>query len=395
MITKLIGVGAGGNKAAICAVANNIMDIEDTLLINSTLKDIPHDYKGKCVKFSNAYGGAGKERKISYDLCMESLQDGTIDLESFLNIGQDDKQAELVIIATSTEGGTGSGSAPLLGKYIKEVFGIAVHLFGFTGFEEDVRGIKNTVEFFQETENGFTVECIKLTKFLPLCNNNKIKAEEEADKEFCKKISVLMGLQLRDSDHNIDPTDLLKISTTEGFMIIESIIFTEKIKNREQFRKTVIDMIDESKSLDLDDPSQRKLAVILNIDKAATDYIDYHDILIERFGVCYEKFEHIQDEGDMPQFIAFISAGSMMPVKEVEDIYNRYVEMTKKVNKSKDDFFATIREKGFDEKDEMFDIKSHQKPEPKTTKAAFFKEVKEEKKFNNTKVKLKSVEEEY
>lgn len=309
MITKLIGIGAGGNKAAICAVKNQVIDIDNTMLINSTLKDIPKDYDGAAIEFSNSYGGCGKERKMSYELCSNSIQDGTIPLEDFLHIGKDD-QAELVVLVSSTEGGTGSGSTPLLAKYIREVFGISVHVFLFIGFQEDVRGTKNTVEVFQELQNNFATEAVKLKKYLPECNNNRIKAEEKADIDFCKKLSVLIGLQLRDSDHNIDPTDLLKISTTDGYMIIESAIIEDKIKNRDQFRKVIIDMIDNSKTLDIDTPSQTRLAVIININKDSTDYIDYDDIITERFGQCYDKFEHIQDEGDMEQFVAFISAGS-------------------------------------------------------------------------------------
>ena len=376
MITKIIGTGAGGNKAAICAVKNNIINPHDVLLVNSTLKDIPHDYKCKenCVEFSNSYGGCGKERKMAYKLCSQSIQDGTLDLDTFLGVDTD-RQAELVIIATSTEGGTGSGSTPLMAKYIRDVLGISVMVFAFTGFEEDVRGIKNTVEFFQEMEDNFIVQCIRLSKFMSRCNGNKIKCEIEADKEFCNKISVVMGLQLRDSDHNIDPTDLLKISTTEGYMIVETCIFAEKIKNREQFRKAVIDMCDESTALDLDDPSQRKLAVVINLRSDCTDYIDYHDILIERYGVCFEKFEHIQDEKDMPQFISFISAGLKMPVQEVEDIYNRYVNMGSKVNKDKDDFFAAMKKKNFLEKDEMFDMGSQTKNKSTINKRDFFSNV--------------------
>ena len=378
MITKLIGIGAGGNKAAICAVKNQVIDINNTMLINSTLKDVPKDYDGLAVEFANSYGGCGKERAMSYELCKNSIMDGTIPLEDFLHIGQDD-QTELVVIASSTEGGTGSGSTPLLAKYIREVLGVSVHVFLFTGFEEDVRGAKNTVEVFQELQNNFAVEALKLKKYLPECNDNKIKAEERADIDFCKKLSVLIGLQLRDSDHNIDPTDLLKISTTDGYMVIESAIIDEKIKNRDQFRKIIIDMIDNSKALDIDEPSQTRLAVIINIRKDSTDYIDYNDIITERFGQCYDKFEHIQDESDMDQFVAFISAGSKMPMNEVEDVYNKYKDMTTKVNKDTDSFFGTIKKKSFLDEDSAFDIGSQKKNKVVTDKANFFSNIAKEK----------------
>lgn len=56
MITKVIGIGAAGNKAAINVVENNILGIENVMLINSTLKDIPVDYKGLKIEYDGSYG---------------------------------------------------------------------------------------------------------------------------------------------------------------------------------------------------------------------------------------------------------------------------------------------------------------------------------------------------
>ena len=372
MRTRIIGIGAAGNKAAISAVESDVDKLENIFLINSTLKDIPKDYTGKKFCFTDAYGGCGKERQKAKDLMIADLQNDSMKLEEFLKVGTPEK-AELVVLVSSTEGGTGSGSVPILAAYIYNVLGIPVHCFAFTGFEEDGRGLMNTVEYFQEMEEGFTVECLQNSKFMRECNNNKIKAEQAANAEFCKKVSILFGNPLRDSDHNIDPTDLLKISTTPGYMVIE---FTEfrKIKNREEFRAMLEKTIDESKALDLNEKSQRKLAVMINVDKNSTDIIDYQDILIDRFGMCFEKFEHIQYESDMPEFIAFISAGSKIPVKEVETIYEKYQEYTSRVDKNKDSFFGKTFD--FDKKDSMFDL-----PEKKITidKNAFFSNARKKK----------------
>lgn len=365
MFVRLIGLGAAGNKAAITAVENDIISVDKTMLVNSTLKDIPAEYQNKegaiVRQFLGAYGGCGKERNISYELCEESLKKDVLQLKSFLGIGEQ-TEAELVIIVASTEGGTGSGSAPLIGNYIRNVLGISVHIFGISGFEDDVRGMRNTVDFFKEMSESFTVECIKNEKFLASCNGNKIKAEKAANMEFCKKISVLMGLQIRDSEHNIDPTDLLKLSTEEGYMIIESLVFEEKIKNREQFRQALINALDASKALDIDQPAMSKLGVIINIKEENTDYIDYQDVLVERFGVPYEKYEHIQHESQtMPEFIAFIAAGMKMPTEEVEAIYKNYEQTAARVNRSNDSFFSTIREKEIDPDDEKFNLRSKKK----------------------------------
>lgn len=390
MICKLIGSGAAGNKAAITAVENSIIPIDHTMLVNSTLKDIPAEYQNKdganVKQFIGAYGGCGKERNISYDLCKDTLMKDTLQLKDFLRVGEDD-ETELVIIVASTEGGTGSGSVPLIADYIRHVLGIAVHVFAITGFEDDVRGMRNTVDFFKEMNADYTVECIKNAKFLSDCHGNKIKAEKEANKEFCKKISVLMGLQIRDSEHNIDPTDLLKLSTEEGYMIIESCIFTEKIKNAEQFEQSLVDTLDRSKALDIDDPAMTKLGIIINIKEENTDYINYEEVLTERFGTPYEKYVHIQHESaTMPEFIAFIAAGMKMPTEEVESIYRNYEASAARVDRNADPFFATIRDKAIDPDDEKFNLKAKKKST--VDESDFFKKTG----FNNTKTRMVSKE---
>ena len=397
MICRLIGIGAAGNKAAITAVENEIISVNKTMLINSTLKDIPADYQSKegaiVRQYTGAYGGCGKERNISYGLAEKNLQEDTLGLEEFLGVDTD-KECELCIIVASTEGGTGSGSAPLIGQYILNVFGIPVHIFGIAGFEDDVRGMRNTVEFFKEMDDQFAVECIKNSKFLEECNGNKLKAEKKANEEFCKKISVLMGLQIRDSEHNIDPTDLLKISSrTFGYMIIESCVFSDKIKNREQFRQAIVDTLDKSKSLDIDEKGIERLGVIMNIKKDSTDYIDYKDIITDRFGVTYETYEHIQhEEKTMPEFIAFIMAGLKMPMEEIESTYKNYEESIKKVNKDQDSFFSTIQEKAIDTTDEAFNLGA--KKIKTMDKKDFFKKASSGAggQFKNTRTKMVSVE---
>lgn len=367
MIVKLIGIGAAGNKAAINAVENKVISMEHVMLINSTLRDIPADYKGLKFEYVGSYGGCGKERNIAFDLAMKNLEEGALNLEEFLCLNDEKKKAELVVIVNSTEGGTGSGSSVVIGKYIQQVLGIQVHMFGFAGFQSDVRGLKNTVEWFQELEDEFTVECIENTKFLPECRDNKIKAEKAANVEFGKKLGILMGNPIRDSSHNIDPTDLLKVSTEKGFMIIESTNF-EKIKNREQFESVVINMIDNSKSIDIREITSTKIAVIININSASTDFISYEDIITERYGQPYEMFLHIQHEADMPEFIAVIVSGIKMPVEEVQKIHSEYKSRMNRLDRSADSFFSAAQKLKLDDDADL----SLKNKKPTVNKSDFF-----------------------
>lgn len=372
MRTRLIGLGAAGNKAAIEAVERGIIPCNNVMLLNSTLKDIPADYITRngavCYQFTGAYGGCGKERSRSYELCSATLENDDIKLGQFLGVDTDE-EAELVVLVSSTEGGTGSGASPLVADYINQVYGLPVHIFGLAGFEDDVRGMRNTVDFFKDMKDTFAVECISNQRFLDDAKGNRLKAEALANTEFATKLSVLMGIAIRDAVHNIDPTDLLKLSTQTGYMMIESYIFKDKIKTQAQFQQAVTEMIAHSKALD-PAGSEKKLGVIINIREEATDYIDYSEIE-NKFGVPYERYEHIQHEEEMPEFISFIVGGLDMPIESVEETYNKYKESLEKVNKASDNFFSKIQDKAIDSSDHMFDLDAQKKNT--VSKDSFFK----------------------
>lgn len=330
---KVIGVGAAGNKAVIKLIEDGVMRKEQVMLLNSTLKDVPAEYKDLAIEFSGSSKGCGKERDLAKRITLDSLQQGKVPLDSFLD--PDDK---MVIIANSSEGGTGCGSSTILAKYFKEVLKANVHTFVFTGFEEDGRGLKNTVDYFQDLSETYTVQAISNRKFLKECNGNKIKAEAAANAEFSTRVRILLGQDIIESDSNIDETDLTKVTITPGFMTIEHGVL-EKCKNVEAFNKMVSDIIDNSKSLDFE-PTAKRLAVILNISDKTKDNVDYlFNTIKEKLGTPFETFTHIQSEQE-PEYIAIIASGMKMPIDDVKAVYDRYVEATEKVDTSKDNFFS-------------------------------------------------------
>lgn len=349
MNAKVIGVGAAGNKACISLIENGVTSVDNVLLINSTLKDVPEAYRSIAVQFSNSKGCA-KERDIAKELCLESIRDNTLTrLDSLM-----DPTDDLVIIVNSSEGGTGCGAASTIAQYMKDVVETNVHMFVFTGFEEDGRGMKNTVEYFQELSNDYVVEAISNKKFLNC--GNKLKAEKAANDEFTRRVSILLGQLIVDSDHNIDDKDLYKVTNIPGFMDI-GYREIEKIKSVSMFNDILIDMIDNTKSLEINEPSAKIIAVILNITDKSRDFIDYEfNVIKNRFGTPYDIFTHIQMEGSV-EFIAFIVSGMAMPIDEVRDIYDRYLIASEKVNKKKDEFLDMTKGLVGNKEDAMFNMK--------------------------------------
>ncbi len=346
----IIGTGAAGNKAVINLVEAGVIAKDDMLLVNSAIKDVPEAYRDMTVILSSDQQGCGKERNKAKDITLAALREGKLNLDAFVQPHHDK-----AIIVTSTEGGTGCGSSVILAKYIKNVLGMNAEVIGFTGFEEDGRGLRNTIEFFQDLESDYTVQIIKNSAFMKEAMGNKLKAEKLANQELARRVKVTLGLLIKDSTQNIDETDIYKAANTVGYMAVEYIPVKEKIRSRDQFNEILKEAFDNSKSLESAKGMQR-LAVILNIREENQDYIDYSfDYIKGRLGNPYESFSHIQDDGEQ-EFIAVMAAGMLMPVKEVEAIYKRYQEESEKVNKSEDSFFDSVKSLKGNSEDARFDM---------------------------------------
>lgn len=353
MKTLLIGVGAAGNKAVYEAVNNNLFKETDTVIINSTSKDFPKDYNGNKIILSPSDTGCGKERAVAKEYVKLAIKSGKFNLDNIDNY-------DTIIIATSVEGGTGSGSTPIIAKYFKQVTKKNVHVIAFTGFEEDVRGLANTVEFFQELDTEIVVQTISNASFLDQANNNKFRAEELADQEMCRRIRVFTGMDFIDSKQNIDDTDINKVSNTSGYMTVEYKQLKRPLETQDEFNKIIKNMIYNSHSIKSNNPGAIRTGVILNISPESEDAIDYtFNDIFETYGKPYENFLQEQWDGKK-EYIAFIVSGMHMPLDELKSVYERYKEASDRVNKETDKFNKELNSLSLNDEDSMFNMIKNQ-----------------------------------
>ena len=348
----LVGVGAAGNKAVVEAVERRVVDVEDTCIVNSTTKDFPSSYKGKKICLSDSNTGCGKERSVAKNLIIEAIGGGklNINLNEYIT----------VCVVTSVEGGTGSGSAPIIAKFFNEVMNKNVHIIAFTGFEEDVRGLSNTVEFFKEIGPNIVVQTISNASYLPKSGNNRVKAESMANAELADRIEVISGKKFIPGKQNIDDTDILKLSNTAGYMIVSKKEFGKPLETRDDFERIIKNMIYNNSSIRTDDSAAR-LGVILNISPESEDAIDFmFESLRKAYGSPYEFFKQEQYDGNK-EYIAFIASGLKMPIDEVKAIYDRYKEQSEKVNKASDSFFMELKNMKTLSEDSKFDMIKEEK----------------------------------
>lgn len=363
----VIGVGAAGNHAAISLIEAGVIDLSDVILLNSTLKDVPERYKEIAIEFESNSKGCAKERHLAQQITMDNLKSNKLNIDQFVS----GANYTFILICTSAEGGTGSGSSIVLAKYINKVLHKPVHLTVFSGFYNDSRGLKNTIDWFKETDPNYTVDCVCNANFLKQCNNNERKAELAANNEFVERVNILLGKKLIDSDNNIDDVDLTKLVTTPGYQLMVHGDLG-KIKNTDDFNTVVKKMIDESKGFGTE-PSCIRMGVILNISDKVEDAIDYSfRVIKDAFGEPFEIFNHVQNIEAEGNTISIVVSGSKMPVDEIEDIYNEFQERKSKVDTAKDDFFSTE----FDTSSDAFDMDrcGINQEQVNKDKAAFFGE---------------------
>ena len=361
MRLKMFACGAAGNKTAILAIESGVIKREQAMLINSTIKDIPEKYRD-ITHIIGEVNGAGKESNLGALMMEQALNDGELGeiLPEFLE--EDD---EAVVIVYGAEGGTGCGSAPVLGQYIYENTGIAVHQYPLMGFHADARGLGNTVNLFKKFSEYYIVHTISNAKFLDEAKGNKILAEQMASKLFVEQLKTITGSVLREGSQNIDDTDHFKLINNPGYSLIERVEIGREIKTKEQLNDILIKAIQNTKSIDIEELACKRIGVVWNINEETKNIIDYsYSAIKDVVGEPYETYDHIQSTLDgEEQYAIIIVAGLKLPVKELQDIYNKYQEVAKKVNRTQDTFYDKLGEMVIEEDD--FNIK--------TTKSSFFK----------------------
>lgn len=326
----LFGVGAAGNKAAIEVIESRVMAKEKVKLVNTTVKDIPADYKDadNIIKFSSMLGGCGKEPNQGKRAMFQAIKDKTVDLAQYI-----EGNTRAVILVTSIEGGTGCGATPVIAKYFMAL-NIPVHVFAFVGFQDEARGINNSLQFFKSLPENVILHTIENSKFLDYTKNYS-KAEQAANKEFADQLNILIGSDMIPSTQNIDDTDHYKLITTPGYMDIHSIDLTG-CKNMDLTNQAIIDSFESMTCMEYPTGKGcKRLAVIINASSKTQEAIDNKFEVVKRYtGEPFEVYRHIQyDEDDRDEYMYIIAAGLSYPANGILEMNKEYLSLTDKLNK--------------------------------------------------------------
>ena len=343
------GCGQGATKAMITCIENGVLDKKDCCVVNSTTKDIPQSYLDTAIVISdNPDAGCGKERETARGLMAAYIKEHPIDIASKV-INYD-----YVNIIAAAEGASGSGASVVLARYIactdfskftndtSEPLHIPVIITLITGFETDVRGISNTINYFKDL-NGvdLTVRTVSNKSFLENASN-LFTAEKMANEEISTAFKVISAADLDNSEQNIDDTDHFKIITNPGLMFVTEIKVDKKIKNSNQLEQMISDAIDYSNSLEFE-PSATKVGLYMNLSENTLSHMNTSFPSIKQklcgTGIIPEFFVHKQYDGN-EEYIRIIASGINLPKEEIADLYTRFQNSVS--SNTEDDFFSAI-----------------------------------------------------
>lgn len=354
----LFGIGAAGNKAAIEALETRVIDEANVKLINTTVKDIPDKYKNdsnKLIKFSSMLGGCGKEPVKGQKAMFQAIKSKDIDFSALIT-----PNTKAVVLVTSIEGGTGCGATPVIAKYFTAL-NIPVHVFAFVGFQDEVRGINNSLKFFKDLPDEIILHTISNSKFLDFTKNYS-KAEAAANEEFVKQLEILIGTKMVPAAQNIDDTDHYKIITTPGYMDIRHVELAGT-KNVDLTNQAIIESFESMSCLEYS-KGCKKLAVIINASQKVQDVIDNRFEVIKRYvGEPFEVYRHIQNEVSNGEYMDIIVAGLPFPEEGIREIGKKYINLKDKVDNESKGLSDIFEEIEFDDDIEETNIHKMRNPE--------------------------------
>lgn len=332
--------GQGASKAMMTAIEKKVININNCVVVNSTAKDIPEDYVGRTIILSkNPDAGCGKVREAARSMMMDFLENQENAIPSIFG----ERNPSYAVIMTTSEGASGSGSSVALASYISQVLELPVVIILITGFESDVRGIQNTINYFKdilgETDGTIAVRVVSNKKFLTN-ENTTFDAEIKANEEIANVLKVLQANDIQDSSHNIDDTDHIKLINNAGFMVTSEykLAANQKIKSDSEFIKLINNTIIYNSSIDFS-PSASRIGVYINLNDnnlmSITNNV-FNDIK-EKFtknGNVAEFFVHKQYDPNMPEYIRIIASGMEYPIDELQIICDTYTNKVKEINET-------------------------------------------------------------
>jgi tubulin-like protein CetZ len=220
----ILGVGqAGGNIAEIASALGF-----QTALINTNQRDGIVNTLVEKKYFVPGFNGAGQDRALG----IRAVHDHYREMIEFVK--QSFKDIKLLLVAFSTDGGTGSGMSPfLIDILIDQLSGIKIGAIAIVPERNVLAGNRiNTAECIEELSkiegisSVFLVDNDQMRKINPQSSKHQIYLS--ANHKIMEAVTHVLNVTKKSTLYgNFDETDLMNILSTRGVTIISSAPLTD------------------------------------------------------------------------------------------------------------------------------------------------------------------------
>lgn len=338
----IIGLGNTGNQVATLAQKELKIPV---LAINSSEKDletVPNDVPKKLISSAKGHSqGAGKNRSLAKSY----LKDSIVKFLSSEDIQEFVKALDVVFIISSTGGGTGSGTAPIMANIIQSTFvDTKVILVGVLPVNNEALSAHvNTLEYLNELYSILEEQTYMLYDNDRFANLPSYQMMEKVNEEIVRDIDVIRcTYNYTTKFDSIDEQDMLRLISFPGRIMVTRL---EGINEKDCDNKSIEDMLIANIKSNAHVESQRDKkitasGIIINLWETLSAAFDNHIPKVREFvGDPIHDFNHISinPERNLPNNVFLIISG-LTPVNDkIRKISDRVKEIEERQKSQNED----------------------------------------------------------
>jgi cell division GTPase FtsZ len=331
----IVGIGNTGNQVA--SLAQDRLKIP-VLAINSSEKDletVPSSVPKKLISSADGLSqGAGKNRALAKSYLKDSIMSflSSEDVQTFIN------DLDVLFIVSSTGGGTGSGTAPLMANIIQSTFvDVKVILIGVLPVNNEALSAHvNTLEYLNELYSQLTNQTYMLYDNDRLASLPSYQMMEKVNEEIVSDIDVIRcTYNMTTRFDSIDEQDMMRLISFPGRIVVARLQkIAEKDLDNVSIEDKLIDVIKKNCHVEAQrDKKVTASGIITNLSSAISETFDNHVPKVREFiGDPIHDFNHIyiNEDRKLPNNVFLILSG-LTPVNDkIHKISDRVDEIQEK-----------------------------------------------------------------
>ena len=333
---SLIGVGNAGNQLLNEAIKHDI----EVFAINSSYADLNNSVVDKNIKsfiIGKEARGAGKNRKVALSFMKDNGLELMTEVPAFTEMCE---RSDVIIVAGSTAGGTGSGVCPTLVALLKQQYPAKIIIYCgiLPRLTDSVKAQENSIGCLSEITELKVPYILADLEFYQGVPNDA--AYRDIQLYIIDCVNSICGKYLNKSSYGmIDENDMRTVIAEPGYLSVYNLNKVSQSQlDKESMQQMMIKKIKQSPAVEImRDGIVHQMAAIINMPDDMTDSSkasDYEELIgyIGRPLAIFENYAITQ--GATGQMVIILS-GQTAPYNRIAKMNEIVAEYAEKANKQK------------------------------------------------------------